>query len=517
MESLAVSEWAVLDSLGDGVIVLDQGGCIVSLNRAAGEMIGQSQVGARGQLLSAVWPALGLAGLTEAQRSVSHEVEVEDDWGRRVYEAVLSPLREAWAEAGLTVVVVREITERKRWEAELRVECVRAQALASRDSLTGLLNHRTAFDLIESNLKEARRVGREFSVVLVDMNRLKQLNDQYGHGAGDAALRRVATTIASQVTHSDIVGRYGGDEFVVGLVNAHATNAAGFIERVNLRLALEPFVTEEGMEVPISVSCGLATYPANGSDLSELLEYADLHLYADKARGREGADATGNRPSLDGKRGSLLATMFRLIAVIDHKDGYTRKHSEQVAGCAVAIAKAMGSPLPVQRALCIAGLLHDIGKLGVPDGLLCHRGTLTRDQMVAIKRNALLAEMILADAPGMSRVMEAISTYHERLDGLGYPRGLLGSQIPLGGRILAVAETYAALVSERPYRPALRAAEARKELMRVAGTQLDPAVVRLFLGLPPESLVLDLKWGDSPLDEWTELPAAADCRSRAAE
>jgi diguanylate cyclase (GGDEF)-like protein/PAS domain S-box-containing protein len=505
MKAVAVSEWAVLDSLGDGVIVLDLNGCIAGLNRAATEMVGQTRDAVRGQPLSAVWPALGQVSLTAALHSGSHEVEVEDEWGRRVYEAIFSPLPEAWPEDGLTVVV-RDITERKRWEAELQVECVRAQALAARDSLTGLLNHRTAFDLIESKLKEARRAGREISVVLVDMDRLKSLNDQYGHGAGDAALRRVATALAGQVTHSDIVGRYGGDEFVVGLVNAHATSAIGFIERVKLRLAVEPFVTEEGMEVPITVSCGLATFPANGNDLAELLEFADLHLYADKARGREGAEDQGNRPGLEGQRSSLLSTMFRLISVIDRKDGYTRKHSEQVAGCAVALAKAMGSPVPVQRALCVAGLLHDIGKLGVPDGLLSQRGALAKDQIVAIKRNALLAELILADTPGLSRVMEAISTYHERLDGLGYPRGLSGSQVPLSGRILAVAETYAALTSERPYRPALRSAEARQELMRVAGTQLDPAVVRLFLSLPAESLVLDPNWADLPLGEWASLP-----------
>ncbi len=166
---------------------------------------------------------------------------------------------------------------------------------------------------------------------------------------------------------------------------------------------------------------------------------------------------------------------------MDHKDHYTRKHSEDVTTYSLHIAQAMGLSEETQRTLRIAGLLHDVGKIGVPDRILRKPGQLDEDEFAVIKQHAQLGELIIKEVPNESDVLAAVGAHHERMDGRGYPRGLRGNGIPLLGRILAVADAYSAMTTDRPYRTARSHEEAKAELLRVASAQLDEDVVSVFL------------------------------------
>ena len=172
-----------------------------------------------------------------------------------------------------------------------------------------------------------------------------------------------------------------------------------------------------------------------------------------------------------------------LVAAVDNKDHYTRQHSEDVTAYAVALAGELGLSAESQRTVRIAGLLHDVSKIGVPDRILRKPARLSDDETEIVKQHASLGEVIIKSVPNIGEVVDAVSAHHERFDGRGYPRGQAGAEIPLLGRILAVADAYSAMTTDRPYRRALSAQDARAELGRAAGSHLDPEVVRAFLSL----------------------------------
>jgi diguanylate cyclase (GGDEF)-like protein len=358
-----------------------------------------------------------------------------------------------------------------------------ARYLAERDSVTGLLNHRALHSRLEKEFARVRRSGRKFSLLMLDLDNFKLFNDTYGHPVGDDILRRVGAVITEAVRATDDVGRYGGDEFMVVLPETDTQGAVELAERLLRLLHDNPFVGREGLEVPILASCGVATYPDDAVLLHELIGAADSHLYRSKEEG--GDRITSNRA---GERGEAapqgnFSVLEGLVTAVDRKDRYTRHHSEDVTEWALAIAGDMGLSEESRRTLRIAGLLHDVGKIGVPDSILRKPGRLTEAEFEVVKQHALLSELIIKEVPNLMEVMAAVGSHHERFDGLGYPRNLKGTDIPLFGRILAVADAYSAMTTDRPYRKAMSHEEARTELERVAGTQLDPGIVEVFLRL----------------------------------
>ncbi|MDP2662459.1 MAG: HD domain-containing protein, partial [Dehalococcoidia bacterium] len=241
-------------------------------------------------------------------------------------------------------------------------------------------------------------------------------------------------------------------------------------------------------------SLGLASYPQDARHGQELVGFADANLYAPKRRG--GNTVTGCETVLDDSVASSgsFGVLDGLIEAVDNKDHYTRQHSEGVTEYSLSIAQALGLSDESQRTLRMAGLLHDVGKMGVPDRILRKPGRLDEEETGIIRRHAALGEMIIKDVPNEVEMVAAVGAHHERFDGLGYPQGRRGEDIPLLGRILAVADAYSAMTMDRPYRKALTPAEARRELLRVAGAQLDPQLVQLFL----DQLPVDAPATDEP-------------------
>jgi putative nucleotidyltransferase with HDIG domain len=302
---------------------------------------------------------------------------------------------------------------------------------------------------------------------------------------GDEVLRAMADRLYRLMRGSDVPGRYGGDEFVLILPETGMEGAIEFAERLREDMADRPFLTPDGTTVPVFLSCGVATYPDHGRSVAELVSFADANLYVSKQHGGDTITAGPDPQREELGATGLFGVLDGLVTAVDKKDRYTRRHSESATAYALALGREIGLSDADLRALRIAGILHDVGKIGVPDRILRKPGRLTPEEQEVVKQHAALSELIVKEVPHLNEVVGAVGSHHERWDGGGYPRGLKGEETPLLGRILAVADTYAAMTMDRPYRMALTPAAARAELVNAAGTQLDPTLVEAFL------LVLD--------------------------
>ncbi len=353
--------------------------------------------------------------------------------------------------------------------------------LAERDPVTALLNHRAFHGRLQQEVKRHLRTGAPFSLLMMDIDGFKLLNETHGHAMGDQVLWEVAGVLTETARETDVVARYGDDEYSAILPETPVDGSLVFAKRVRAALAEHPFVGSEGDRVPVHLSFGVATFPEDGQNSHELVGAACTNLHISREKGGDTVTTAGNAVAREVAKVGAFGTLDGLITTVDRKDRYTRRHSEQVSGLSVSIADALGLSKETQRTLRMAGLLHDIGKIGVPDRVLRKPGRLDADEYAAVKQHALLGEMILKGIPNMAEVSAVIGAHHERYDGKGYPRGLKQAEIPLLGRILAVADAYSAMTTDRPYRQALSAEKARAELRRVSGTQLDPVVVEAFL------------------------------------
>lgn len=358
----------------------------------------------------------------------------------------------------------------------------KAHDLAASDPLTGLLNHRAQQERLDEELMRAARHQHPLAVIMLDLNNFKMFNDTYGHPGGDRMLRAVAEVLKHEARGSDTVGRYGGDEFMLVLPETSAEGALALIERVQSRLAVlhrELGFTEVA---PLSTSAGLAVYPTDASRREELVALADAALYVSKRGG--GRPVAVNEGDERGESGAGARSGFEVLAelvrAIDAKDGYTQHHSEIVAEVALLIAEALGLSPDQHEALRVAGLLHDVGMIGVPPDVLRKVAPLTDTEWNQLREHILCGELLVRGAPELVTSIAPVMHHHERWDGRGYPRGLAGDAVPLLGRILSVSEAYAAMVQDRPRGHRLSAEEVIAQLRGGASTQFDPKLVSIL-------------------------------------
>jgi diguanylate cyclase (GGDEF)-like protein len=353
------------------------------------------------------------------------------------------------------------------------------------DALTALLNRRGFEELFETELERSRRSGQPLTLLVGDLDHFKAVNDRFGHAAGDDVLERVSLILQTAKRRIDGAARIGGEEFAVVLPDSDHHAAFILAERMR-REVRETFVYEP---YDLTISLGVATFPMHGTTAEELIQRADEALYAAKALGRDrtvvysadlgrGVIEAGVEPLPRTKRNT--ATVLTLAEQIDGRDPGTSMHSQSVGRYAAAIARELGLPEHAIERIRFGGIVHDVGKIGVPDSILTKPGWLSAEDWYEMRRHPEIGARILTGAK-MEDVGEWVLAHHERPDGTGYPHGLAGADIPLEARILAVADAYEAMTSDRVYRAALSADEARAELVRCTGTQFDKLVVDAFL------------------------------------
>ncbi len=365
------------------------------------------------------------------------------------------------------------IDNTRRYEEVLR--------LAERDPLTGLYNHRGIHQRLGIEGRRAQQRGCALSLVMIDLDDFKLLNDTYGHPAGDRVLYQVSDTIRSVLRHTDLAGRVGGDEMMLILPDTDREGAMMMAERLQKALGSRPFLASKDREIPLHLSLGVATYPTDADSFTGLVSVADASLYASKQRGGDTITEAATRDDAPAETASLRGIAGRLMDVVGTRDHYTRRHSDQVAMHAVKLGENLGLPDESLETLKLAAMLHDVGKIGLGQRILRKPAPLTEEEQQALRHHIDMGETIIRDLPRVAEVLQAVHAHHERFDGSGYPAGLLGEDIPLLGRILAVADAYAAMTVDRPYRAKLNPDRARRELLKVSGSQLDPELVRTFV------------------------------------
>jgi len=328
------------------------------------------------------------------------------------------------------------------------------------DPLTGCLNRRGFEERFAAELNRAARADGMLAIVLLDLDDFKRVNDEHGHAFGDELLCWVVKTMGAVVRPSDAIGRLGGDEFAVLALGAGTAEATLLAERLGTALAARA-----------PVSFGISTYPQDGVGRDELHQQADLALYAVK-HGRATKAPAGRTREL-----SWAAALARAV---DVRMAAAHGHSGAVADLAARIGTALGwTPERLAR-LCLAAMLHDVGKIVVPEAILRKPAALTEDEMAIVRTHADAGAEIAAQIEGMETIAPWIRHSHEHVDGSGYPLGLRGEDIPLESRILLVADAFDAMTSDRAYRAAMPVTDALAELRRCSGRQFDERCVELL-------------------------------------
>lgn len=362
----------------------------------------------------------------------------------------------------------------------------KAREEATIDALTNTYNHRYFMDqLIEITSKSKTN---NVSLALTGIDMFNVYNDLYGHYAGDTALTKLAAKVKQVVGDNGIVCRYVGDIFAVILPNTDTKKAYDLMERIRVVIEQTSVSAPDESARSLTVSCGLCTYPTQASDDKLLLKNAGLALIEAKRGGRNKTVLYNSTISEDTKEGialdeNQLATVYALTATIDAKDHITFGHSQRVAKYATAIAEATGAKPSEIEIIRLASLLHDIGKIGVPENVLTKTSRLTTEEYETMKKHVDLSITIIKYLPSFSKVIPSVIGHHERWDGKGYPRKIAGEAIPFGARCIALADAFDAITSDRQYKINMDTEYAINELKRNSGTQFDPELTEIFIEL----------------------------------
>jgi diguanylate cyclase (GGDEF)-like protein/putative nucleotidyltransferase with HDIG domain len=334
---------------------------------------------------------------------------------------------------------------------------------------------------------------------MIDLDLFKLYNDLYGHFEGDRALEMVANILKRIIGDKGTICRYGGEEFTVILPYHDARKAYELAEKIRTEIEASFFNVNDVTQRFLTASIGICTYPQAAPNTEELLKRADLAMYTAKNQGKHQTViytpriiTKQNVSSCDTEdlfQPNYTSTIYALAAAIDAKDHYTFGHSQRVANYVTILANEISLDKAHIEVLQEAALLHDIGKLGIPENILTKAGRLTDEEFEIIKKHVEMSITIIKHLPTLNHVIPAVIGHHERWDGKGYPRGLKGENIPFSARCLAIADAFDALTSNRPYRAGLTINSALAEIKNNLGTQFDPAMANLFIKLVQDGTI----------------------------
>ena len=392
---------------------------------------------------------------------------------------------------------------------------------ANTDALTGLYTHRGFQEVLSAELKRAEDNTTSLSIIMLDVNNISKINRELGHAKGDEVIKLLAEKVKQNIRSTDKAGRYGGDEIAIILPDTNTSDAKYLAEYITYCLSC-CFVDDVG---PVKVSVGIATFPECSRDQEKLLILAEQAMYVSQAKGyKEGMSAIISSSDFNfwddaalnsfaeviAKRHSQLGIDFgeelvhkfnneqivsqnhlmelanSLAGAIDAKDPYTKGHSTSVSRYSEALARAINLPEDEVQRIKLGALLHDVGKIGIPENVLKKPDKLSDEEWVIMKQHPVIgAEKVLAPNEALRDLIPMVKYHHEHIDGSGYPEKLKGEEIPLAARIVAVADTFHALISDRPYRKGLSVETACEILQNGAGKQWDADLIRHFIGIAP--------------------------------
>ncbi len=388
----------------------------------------------------------------------------------------------------------------------------RVQRQATTDGLTGLNNHRTGQEKLADQLRLAERYQRNLAIVMIDVDHFKSINDSFGHPAGDAVLKTIARLIRGNCRDVDIPVRYGGEEFLLVLPEVNQEGAVIVSERIRRHVAREVIVHDE-MEISVTASFGVAAYPEDAKGHQSLLELADKALYLSKRLGRNQVHTANDLLFADIESGpaaeigvhevapkraeaavpaesgspdlvpEVVEMVKGLASALYSKSEYNKQHHLETARFAELLARVMGLSHQQVEQIRVASLLHDVGILSIPESIINKPGLVTEAEMDIIAQHPELGAQLLRPIRALKEICEVVENHHECWDGTGYPRGKKGEEIPLPARIVAIVDAYHAMISNRPYRPAMTRDQAKQALKNGAGSQWDPLLVDIFMAV----------------------------------
>lgn len=412
---------------------------------------------------------------------------------------------------------LRDITERKHIEEELQkvnkellVSNRRLNQLALRDSHTGLYNHRYLAEIINAEFYRSKKYDNAIAVIMLDVDYFKSVNDIYGHRFGDMVLKQLARQLRKMIRQYDVIIRYGGEEFIVISPGTDRGQALMVAQRILDTINLHNFGNKKTI-VKLKISLAVVSYPedkvASAMDMVKMSEQIlawtkheggnRVCSSIDKKSGFKGVEghARGKDVAVLQKKieklhreanESLVESIFAFAKTIEMKDHCTGEHVTKTVKYATDIAKALDLPPSEIEVVRQAAMLHDLGKIGISESILTKKTKLTTREVDEIRKHPKIAADILRPIHVLNAIIPFILYHHERWDGKGYPNRLKGEDIPLGARIVAIADVYQALISRRPYRKAFSKLKATIMIRKASGTQFDPRIVKVFLDIIKE-------------------------------
>lgn len=450
-----------LRSLGDGVISTDRSGSVQVMNTVAETLTGWTSSEATGLPFDTVFHIINEHTGERCPDPIRRTIEIGkineldectiliNKNGKQIpIEDSAAPILDKMGNITGAVIVFRDYTEKKQKQDEISY-------LSYHDQLTGLHNRH----FFEKALKKLdSETNLPLSLVMLDVNGLKLTNDAFGHQMGDKLLQSIAVNIRKVCRESDIICRIGGDEFILLLPNTDYGEAELVVKRIYREIE-----KSELENIVISLSIGWETKTKMEESIMEVYAKAEDSMY---------------RKKIIESQSMRHKTIQIIINTLNQTNHREKLHSENVSILSKKIAEFLGLDQEMRQEIETAGLLHDIGKITIDSSLLDKPGKLTNAEYEMIKKHSEVGYQILKSVDAYSNLSDSVLSHHERWDGAGYPRGLKGEEIPLVARIITVADAYEAMTAKRTYRETISKKEAVNELIRCAGTQFDPAIIR---------------------------------------
>ncbi|NPV51964.1 MAG: diguanylate cyclase [Firmicutes bacterium] len=449
-----------IDNAPIGMAIVMTNGRFIHVNHALCEMVGYSP----GELLDLtlqdiVHPDDLEADLSLCENLLQGEIpryQLEKRFTRKddnIIDVMLSMsvVRDSQGVPVHLIAQFEDITERRKAEEQIRY-------LSFHDKLTGLYNRAYFEEELDRSSHEQGQMP--LSLIMGDVNGLKLVNDIFGHREGDQLLIKIAQILKASCREGDVIARWGGDEFAIILPRTTAKAATEVVAKIRK-------ACNEAGVVPIqpSIALGAATQEEVAEDIQDVLKEAEDRMYRSKL--------------MEGKsiRSSIISSLQRTLAETTHE---TEEHAWRLQDLALRVGHALGLTDSKLDELVLLAVLHDVGKVAIPDSILMKPGPLSPEEWGIMQKHPEIGYRIAQSSCELAHIAEGILAHHERWDGMGYPRGLRGDEIPLLSRIIAIVDAYDVMTHERPYKAPVSPQEALEELKRCAGGQFDPKLVDIF-------------------------------------